>query len=49
MCFPAKEEYAQQKHRRWGGYEDVVKIFQEVPKVQSLMLGQDAVCSIISV
>lgn len=22
------EEYAQQKHHRWGGYEDVLKIFQ---------------------
>ena len=31
-----QEEYAQQKHHRWGGYEDVLKIFQMHIPVQLL-------------
>eukprot|EP00490_Sorites_sp_Unknown_P019386 CAMPEP_0114670186 /NCGR_PEP_ID=MMETSP0191-20121206/39196_1 /TAXON_ID=126664 /ORGANISM="Sorites sp." /LENGTH=178 /DNA_ID=CAMNT_0001927357 /DNA_START=30 /DNA_END=566 /DNA_ORIENTATION=+ len=27
------EEYAQKQHHRWGGYEDILKAFQETSKV----------------
>ena len=41
------EEYAQHKHRRWGGYDEVLQVFQRWPQKSPLGWIRPFACSII--